>query len=153
MMYFAKGRFHVGNVSFALPDNCYLDPCPETEGTGVYIRSVENDHYAIMVAAEHDEGNYQESMQEFILQVSRNPIFADYTVNNLTGFSALYRSSHHQYFEVRFPAEDGGENIMDGEEDNVVVFTITAKTKPSIETIVQYPMVQQLLSSFCRDEE
>lgn len=152
MMYYAKGRFHAGNVSFMLPDNCYIDPFPESVGPGVYIRSVENDHYAVTVAAQHDEGNYREAMKKFVCDISSTQEFADYTVNNLTGFSAMYRSARNQYFEVRFPIEGGGENAMDGEEDNVLVFVITAKTMPSIEMIVQYPMVQQLLSSFRKDE-
>lgn len=150
MLYYKQGRFHAGDVSFELPDNTYIDPFPETEGAGLYLRSMENDHYAIMVAAEHVDGEYRGEMRDFVTHISAEPVFEDYVVNNLTGYSATYRSSRNQYFEVRFSVNGAGED-EEGEEQNVLVFAITAESTPSIDAIVHSPLVQQFLSSFRRD--
>lgn len=150
MIYFDKGKFHAGDITFILPDKSYIDPNPSVMPNGFLLRSLDCDYFDLEVSAEYyDDDDYKSDFQKQIEECSRTAEFSDYSVNNLEGFSAQYTSYDGQSFEVVFPirSED-----MSCEEENVLDLLLHVSPSYDFQTALDSLFTQQLLSSLQREK-
>lgn len=143
MILHKKGRLYVGKLSFALPDNVYL----QTDDTCVYYASgleMESPDHMIRLSVyadleEHSSKGHIDGLLKkplFIRKSETKPI----TVGGLQGHYAYYESGAHSHCEYRFDAEPT-------EHCNGITILVYVDKSVDIVNICQGELVQQLVQS------
>lgn len=111
MMYFEKGRFRLGAVSFMLPDQVYIDPEFETEIQNGFELLDSSQRYRVTIQGEHSEENSMTFLTETLVETSFHKLgpVVPIQVNGVRGHSLCYFSGAHNFYEARFdlPEVDG----------------------------------------------
>ena len=143
MLLHKNGRLFVGKLSFALPDNVYL----QTDDACVYYSSgleMETPDGKIKLSVYADVEEY--SSKGFIDDLLSNPIFIrksetkQISVGGLQGHYAYYESGAHSHCEYRFDAEAT-------EHCNGITILVYVDKSVDIVNICQGELVQQLVQS------
>lgn len=151
MIYFDRGKFHAGDISFILPDKCYIDPNPSVIPNGFLLRSLDCDCFDLEVSVEYcEEDDYKSDFRKQIEECSRTAEFSDFSVNNLEGISAQYTSYDGRSFEAVFPVRCERIGYED-EEENVLDILLHVSPSNDFQTALNSPFTQQLLSSLQRE--
>ena len=143
MILYKKGRLYVGKLSFALPDNVYL----QTDDACVYYASgleMESPDQTIRLSVyadleEHSSKGYIDNLLDnpiFIRKSETKPI----TVGGLHGHYAYYESGAHNHCEYRFDAEPT-------EQCNGITILVYVDKSVDIVEITKGELVQQLVQS------
>lgn len=152
MIYFDKGKFHAGDITFTLPDRCYIDPNPRVIPNGFLLCSLDCDYYDLEVSVEYyDEDDYKNDFRGQIEECSRKAEFFDLSINNLEGFSAQYTDIDGRSFEAVFPMRCENMGYED-EEENVLDILLHVSPSYDFQTALDSPFTQQLLSSLHREK-
>ena len=143
MLLHKNGRFFVGKLSFALPDNVYLQtedaPCYYANGLEM---ETPDEVIKLSVYADLEE----HSSKEYIDDLLSNPIFTrrsetkQISVGGLHGHYAYYESGAHSHCEYRFDAEPT-------EHCNGITILVYVDKNVDIVEITQGELVQQLVQS------
>ena len=143
MILYKKGRLYVGKLSFALPDNVYIqtDDAPTYYASGLEMKSAD-EKISMSVYADLEE----HSSKEYINDLLSNPIFIrksetkQISVGGLVGHYAYYESGAHSHCEYRFDAEPT-------EHCNGITRLVYVDKRVDIVEITQCELVQQLIQS------
>lgn len=150
MIYYDKGRFYAGDISFLLPNRCYMDPFPDVVPNGFLLHSLEHDYFDLEISVSHYEDDYKHDFEEQIVECSRKATFSYFIVNNVEGFSARYAGIDGESFEVVFPMNGANAAHEDGEDENALTILIHVPSPYNLQTVLNLPFTQQLFSSFQR---
>lgn len=143
MLLHKNGRLFVGKLSFALPDNVYLqtDDAPTYYASGLEMKSAD-EKINMSVYADLEE----HSSKEYINDLLSNSIFIrksetkQISVGGLVGHYAYYDSGAHSHCEYRFDAEPT-------EHCNGITILVYVDKHVDIVEITQCELVQQLIQS------
>lgn len=143
MLLYKNGRFYVNKLSFALPDNVYIqtDDAPTYYASGLEMKSAD-ERINMSVYADLEE----HSSKEYINDLLSNPIFIrksetkQISVGGLVGHYAYYESGAHSHCEYRFDAEPT-------EHCNGITILVYVDKRVDIVEITQCELVQQLIQS------
>lgn len=143
MLLHKNGRLYVGKLSFALPDNVYL----QTDDVGIcYTSGLEmetpDEKIKLSVYADLEE----HTSKGYIDDLLSNPLFVrksetkPISVGGLHGHYAYYESSAHSHCEYRFDAEPT-------EHCNGITILVYVDKSVDIVNISRGTLVQQLVQS------
>ena len=143
MLLYKNGRFYVDKLSFALPDNVYIqtDDAPTYYASGLEMKSAD-EKINMSVYADLEE----HSSKEYINDLLSNPIFIrksetkQISVGGLVGHYAYYESGAHSHCEYRFDAEPT-------EHCNGITILVYVDKSVDIVEITKGVLVQQLVQS------
>jgi len=143
MMYYEKGRFSLGAVSFLLPDQVYIDPEYEAEvQNGFELLDLEK-RYRITIEGEYSEEDSATFLGETLLEASFHKLgpVEPIQYNGVCGHALCYNSGRHSYYEARFDlSEVEGINCL-------VVLVKWLKGELEHESILRERIVRELLGS------
>lgn len=110
MMYYEKGRFRLGCVSFALPDGIFIDPEFEMEIENGFELVDPDGRFRVSILGE----NCDESSLAFLEALPidsfhRLTEVQEISINGVSGHKVAYYSGCRSYLELRFdlPKRDG----------------------------------------------
>lgn len=143
MLLYKNGRFYVDKLSFALPDNVYLqtDDAPTYYASGLELKSAD-EKISLSVYADLEDL----PSKGYIDDLLSNPIFIrksetrQISVGGLQGHYAYYESGAHNHCEYRFDAEPT-------EQCNGITILVYVDKSVDIVNICQGELVQQLIQS------
>ena len=143
MLLYKNGRFYVDKLSFALPDNVYLqtDDAPTYYASGLELKSAD-EKISLSVYADLEDL----PSKGYIDDLLSNPIFIrksetrQISVGGLQGHYAYYESGAHSHCEYRFDAEAT-------EHCNGITILVYVDKDVDIVNICQGELVQQLVQS------
>ena len=141
MLLYKNGRFYVDKLSFALPDNVYIqtDDAPTYYASGLEMKSAD-EKINMSVYADLEE----HASKGYIDDLLSNPIFIRKTkqisVGGLVGHYAYYESGAYSHCEYRFDAEPT-------ERCNGITILIYVDKNVDIVEITKGELVQQLIQS------
>lgn len=143
MMYYEKGRFRLGAVSFCLPNKVFIDPEYEAEiHNGFELLDLEK-RYRITIEGEHSEEDSATFLGETLPEASFHKLGPVEPIQHhgVCGHALCYNSGRYSYYEARFDlAEVEGINCL-------VVLLKWPKGEFDHETILRERIVRELLGS------
>lgn len=114
-MYYEKGRFRLGCISFALPDAVFIDPEFEMEAESGFELKDPAGRFRIAILGQ----NCDESSLTFFTETLPLDSFhrltevEEISVNGITGYKMAYYSGQRSYLELRFDLpEKNGINCL-----------------------------------------
>lgn len=141
MMYYEKGRFRLGAVSFALPDQVYIDPEYEAEiQNGFELLDLEK-RFRITIEGEYSEEDSDTFLSETLPEASFHKLGSVESIqyNGARGHALCYYSGGYNYYEARFDLpEVEGINCL-------VVLVKWPKGELEHEVILRERIVRELL--------
>lgn len=143
MMYYEKGRFSLGGVSFLLPDRVYIDPEYEAEIHNGFELLDSEKRYRITIEGEQSDEDSATFLGETLPEDSFHKLGTVEPIqyNGVCGHALCYDSGRHSYYEARFDlTEVEGINCL-------VVIVKWPKGELDHESILRERIVRELLGS------
>lgn len=143
MILYENQRFHMGDISFALPDHIYLNTTPSTEYEYGMELVDEEERFVIAIGGEETDM----SAQEFLESLGQEDYTWDGEItpvecNGFEGCYLVYSSRRDAYCEYCFKKSDTDEDI------NALSIVIqTEKEQYDIHEIMKDRAVQELIES------
>jgi len=143
MMYYEKGRFNLGSVSFLLPDRVYIDPEYEAEiHNGFELLDLDK-RYRITIEGEHSSEDSATFLGETLPEASFHKLGSVEPIqyNGVCGHALCYNSGRYSYYEARF-------DLPEVEEINCLVVLIKwTKGEFDHEAVLRERIIKELLGS------
>ena len=146
MLYFKDNRFHIGGLSYALPEEVFIITDYERNlNNGFAFKDINEN---ITVTVETSKGlceNYFSS-EEFTENGFTVEKSAPFGYSDIMGVSAIYNSKYNIYYEIRLNLP------MPTNKENILVILIEAKRgQASIEDIKTTRFIIDFLLSLKKD--
>lgn len=143
MMYYEKGRFRLGAVSFSLPDRVFIDPEFETEIQNGFEFLDPGQRYRVTIQGEYSEEDSMTFLTETLVESAFHKVGTVHPiqVNGVQGHSLCYFSGAHDFYEARFDLPE-----VDG-INCVVVLVKWKKGTLSHESVLKEWIVVELIAS------
>lgn len=142
MLYYKNNRFHIGGLSYALPEGiCIITNYEGCFNNGFAYRSLDQKILVTIDTYKNDCKKYFRS-KEF----KRNNFIvkevSPFSYAGITGESAIYYSKNTEYYEVvlNLPRPTEDENVLD-------IFVEVDKKDTNINTAIKESVVKDLLLS------
>lgn len=142
MVLYKEGRFHVGSLSFALPDNIYLDWSAEEAREALFVLSPADECYGIEIDIYADELRGEEFFRDALEAESYRWLseVKEFDNGDVSGSYLFYESSKEEYCEILFAVEHEKYKTL-----TVVVYT--KKKDSNIHAVMKEQPVLDLLHS------
>lgn len=142
MLYYKDNKFHIGGLSYALPEYiCLITNYEGSFNNGFAYRSLDQKILVTIDTYKNDCKKYFKSKEfkrnNFIVKE-----IAPFGYRNIKGESAIYYSDTMEYYEVvlNLPRPTDKENVLD-------IFVEVEKGKTDIDTAIKDAAVKDLLLS------
>lgn len=142
MVLYKEGRFHVGNLSFALPNNIYLDWSAEEAREALFLLSPADQCYEIEIDLYEDELRGEEFFRDLLEEESYRWLseVKEFDDGDVSGSYLFYESSKEEYCEIRFDLEHEKYTTL-------TVLVYTKKKDANIHAVMKEQPVLDLLHS------
>ncbi len=139
MLQFKNGKFLLCGVSFAIPNDFYLEYIPEADrDEGILLMSPDK-KITFGLYIDHECDNIEEDFQELFYEGScmfQESEICPTARNGLPGLAVSYGDAYSRYYESRFPLESKG-----------VLVAIAWCKKGMVENLPMHPDVQAVLNT------
>ncbi len=139
MFVYDKGRIYTGNISFALPDQVYINFNSDLCDNGIEFGTTDG---SLKFTVEEDFSEGQRNVQfiKMLEVISSAYDLSEYHQQKMNGFCAAYISTNRRCYEMRL-------EIVDEPYDTLIV-VISADAKLTAEELLELETVKAFLDSF-----
>ena len=147
MMYYRNGRFYLGNLSFALPDDIALDTCQGADYEDTFEIHSTDEALCVHLYAEYSDVSPKEFFEGDSLEpdtFQRLSGIQPILCGGLYGYFLPYTTGERNYCEYRF-------RLIDEASGNNTFCIVTRSECLEYTEILAHRVVQELLESIQRE--
>lgn len=112
MLLYRDGQFHISGVSFAIPDNYYLETCPGLEMENGMLLYSPDEVYSVELSAENSEHPSEVALKCTLESFDLISPIAPFQNNGLSGHIMLYKTKQYIHCEIKFDLDEDCEPNM-----------------------------------------
>lgn len=139
MFLYKDNRFYLGNISFCLPNDIYINTCCDEYNNCIELHPTDTNFRIIIYAEQNKAGAkhfFSEGEEMCYRRVGETEKIL---IDNICGYMISYESTHNAYQEYRFDVDSG--------ESNVLGIILHGEKPVTINTVLKHPITEKLLQS------
>lgn len=146
MLYYKNNRFHIGGLSYALPEDiCIVTDYERSLSNGFAYKSLDQ-KILVTVDTYDNRTSSQFNLKEFENNDIKIGEISPFRYANIKGESAIYFSKNNEYYEIRLKLPRPTES------EKILIILVEVKSKEIvIKDAITNPIVTELLLSLRKD--